>query len=136
MFRDLEARVVGLIRPAAPAPQEPPKAGESPDESALVSAFLGRVTVEPIRTSRLVDVTFVSSDPKFASLAVNTLIDEYVEQNLAIKLESSQNSSKWLARSSTSSSRKCRKASRRWRPIATSRTRCRSTKNRTSSRSG
>jgi len=98
MFRDLEARVVGLIRPAAPAPQEPPKAGESPDESALVSAFLGRVTVEPIRASRLVDVTFVSSDPKFASLAANTLIDEYVEQNLAIKLESSQNMLEWLAK--------------------------------------
>src|SRR6266849_5514187 len=41
MFRDLEARVVGLIRPAAPAPQrESPKVDESPDESALVSAFL------------------------------------------------------------------------------------------------
>src|SRR5207247_6848997 len=36
--------------------------------------------------------------PNFAALAGNTLVDEYTEQNLAIKLESSQNMLDWLAR--------------------------------------
>ena len=100
MLRDLEARVRALVRrsPEESAPRETPKIDETPDESALVSAFLARVVVEPIRTSRLVDVTFVSIDPKFAALAVNTLADEYTEQNLAIKLESSQNMLSWLAK--------------------------------------
>jgi len=100
MLRDLEARVRALVRrsPEESAPRETPKIDETPDESALVSAFLARVAVEPIRTSRLVDVTFVSIDPKFAALAVNTLADEYTEQNLAIKLESSQNMLSWLAK--------------------------------------
>ena len=99
MINDFQTRLMGLLRkPAAPAPQEAPKVDETPDESALVSSFIGRVTVEPIRTSRLVDVTFMSADPNFAALAVNTLVDEYTEQNLAIKLESSQNMLNWLAK--------------------------------------
>jgi len=97
--REIETRVLALVRPtAAQQPAEPPKVDETQDESALVSAFIGRVTVEPIKQSRLVDVTFTSTDPQFAALAVNTLIDEYAEQNLAIKLESSQNMLDWLAK--------------------------------------
>jgi len=97
LVRELEARVLAYVRPAPPAP-EAPKVDETQDESALVSAFIGRVTVEPIKQSRLVDVTFTSSDPSFAALAVNTLMDEYSEQNLAIKLESSQSMLDWLAK--------------------------------------
>jgi capsular exopolysaccharide synthesis family protein len=97
MLRDFEARLISFVRPAAPAQPEAPKVDESPDESALVSAFIGRVGVDPIRTSRLVDVTFTSVDPKFAAMAVNTLVDEYVEQNLAVKLGASQNMLDWLA---------------------------------------
>src|SRR5207249_1112136 len=67
MLRDFQTRVLGMIRPSNPvqAP-EAPKVDETPDESALVSAFIGRVTVEPIKQSRLVDVTFTSTDPNFA----------------------------------------------------------------------
>jgi capsular exopolysaccharide synthesis family protein len=96
LVRDLEARVKGWIRPAAPAAAEPPKVDETADESALVSAFIGRVGVDPIKQSRLVDVSFTSIDAKFAALAVNTLLEEYVDQNLAYKLESSQSMLEWL----------------------------------------
>jgi succinoglycan biosynthesis transport protein ExoP len=98
MVRELESRMLAWIRPGAPPVVEAPKVDETPDESALVSAFIGRVTVEPIKMSRLVDVTFTSTDPKFAALAANTLLDEYTEQNLAIKLESSQSMLDWLSK--------------------------------------
>jgi capsular exopolysaccharide synthesis family protein len=97
VLRDFEARLMRVIRPAPAAQPEPPKVDESPDESALVSVFIGRVGVDPIRTSHLVDVTFTSIDPKFAAMAANTLVDEYVEQNLAVKLGASQNMLDWLA---------------------------------------
>src|SRR5258708_3091066 len=97
MVRDFQTRVVGWLKPRAPAQtSEPPKVDETPDESALVSAFIGRVSVEPIKQSRLGDVTFTSTEANFAATAVNTLLDEYTEQNLAIKLESSQNMLDWL----------------------------------------
>ena len=63
---DLRQRFLALLwRQEAPAP-EAPKADATPDESALVSAFIGRVSVDPVRGSRLVDVSFDSVDPKFA----------------------------------------------------------------------
>ena len=52
--------------------------------------------MEPVRDSRLVDVTFRSLNPEFAAQAVNTLMDEYVDQNLAAKLHSSQAMLDWL----------------------------------------
>jgi len=75
---------------------EEPKIDETPDESALVSAFIGHVVVTPVAGSRLVDITFTARDAAFSALAVNTLVDEYVEQNLAVKLQGTQNMIDWL----------------------------------------
>ncbi|MGH9144085.1 MAG: GumC family protein [Vicinamibacterales bacterium] len=96
LLSDLKKRVMGAVsKPAAPAP-EPPKVDETADESGMVGAFVGRVDVAPVRGSHLVDVTFVSEEPKFAADAVNALIDEYVSENLEIKLRSTQGMLEWL----------------------------------------
>jgi succinoglycan biosynthesis transport protein ExoP len=96
LLSDLKTRLLGYVRkPAASAP-EPPKVDETADESAMVGAFLGRVDVVPVRGSHLVDVTFTSEEPKFAADAANALIDEYVSENLEIKLRSTQGMLTWL----------------------------------------
>jgi polysaccharide biosynthesis transport protein len=97
MIADAKTRVVSLVRPPADkVDQEAPKVDETPDESALVSSFIARVDVQPIRGSRLVDVFFTSTEPKFAAVAANALVDEYVDQNLQLKLQSTQNMLDWL----------------------------------------
>jgi polysaccharide biosynthesis transport protein len=96
MLRDVEQKLIRLIKPAPVEPQEPPKVDESADEASLVNGFIGRVGVEPVTGSKLVDVTFDSIDPKFAKLAVDTLVDEYVAQNLELKQQSTQNMIDWL----------------------------------------
>jgi capsular exopolysaccharide synthesis family protein len=96
MLHDAEQRAINLVRPAKPEPTEAPKADEAPDESGLVSAFISRVDVSPVAGSKLVDVTFVSSDPQFAATAANTLVDEYVASNLEIKQLGTQNMIDWL----------------------------------------
>jgi uncharacterized protein involved in exopolysaccharide biosynthesis len=53
--------------------------------------------VEPVRASRLVDVTFVSSDPDTAARAINALVDEYVKQNLAVRQQDMSKSLMWLS---------------------------------------
>jgi polysaccharide biosynthesis transport protein len=94
---NLKQRAAQLIsRKPVSNTSEAPKVDETPDESALVSAFIGKVAVNPVTGSRLVDITFNAREPKFAALAVNTLVDEYVEQNLALKLEGTQNMIDWL----------------------------------------
>jgi polysaccharide biosynthesis transport protein len=95
LLADLKTRVMGYFRKPAPA-AEAPTVAETADESGMVAAFVGRVDVVPVRGSHLVDVTFVSEDPKFAADAVNALVDEYVNENLEIKLRSTQGMLDWL----------------------------------------
>jgi capsular exopolysaccharide synthesis family protein len=98
MLQALEARLMALVRPTPAVQPEPPKVDESADESGMVSSFIGRVGVDPVRGSHLVDVTFTAHDPKFAMTAANALVDEYVDQNLQVKLQSTQGMLDWLAR--------------------------------------
>ena len=95
LLQDVKTKVMSFVRPA-PEPAEPPKVDETADESGLVSGFISRVNVEPVRGSHLVDVTFLSEDPKFSAVAVNALLDEYVTQNLELKLQSTQGMLDWL----------------------------------------
>jgi capsular exopolysaccharide synthesis family protein len=95
--RAVAERVRGMVADQAPAaPPEPPVTGETADESALVGEFVSRVFVEPVRGSKLVDISFEALDPEFAARAVNALAEEYVAQNLAIKLQSTEAMLAWL----------------------------------------
>jgi len=94
---------------AAPAANTPP-ADETPDESALVDAFIGRVSVSPVRGTRLVDVGFASTDREFAARAANALAEEYVTQNLALKLLGTQNMLDWLDKELVTQQRKVQEA--------------------------
>jgi succinoglycan biosynthesis transport protein ExoP len=96
LLADLTTRVMGYFRTPPAAVPETPKVDETADESALVGGFIGRVSVEPVRGTHLVDVTFISEEPKFSAEAVNTLIDEYVTENLEVKLRSTQGMLDWL----------------------------------------
>jgi capsular exopolysaccharide synthesis family protein len=68
----------------------------TPDEAGLVGEFLGRVSIEPVQNSRLVDVGFVSADPQFAVRAVNALAEEYVAQNFELRRQNMARSLEWL----------------------------------------
>src|SRR5262249_26857264 len=95
LISDLRERLSSLIWNKT-ITQEAPRADETPDESALVGAFVSRVNIDPVRGSRLVLVSFDATDPTVAATATNGLMDEYVEQNLEVKLQASQNMLDWL----------------------------------------
>ncbi|MFV9646189.1 MAG: GumC family protein, partial [Desulfobacterales bacterium] len=65
-------------------------------DSGLVSAFISRIEVSPIRNSRLVDIGFEAKDPVLAFKIANTLASAYIDQNLEIKLVAAQGAMKWL----------------------------------------
>src|SRR5262245_42920345 len=83
-------RLMALVR-SAPEPLEAPKADETSDESALIGAFLARVRVVPVPDSKLVDIFFQGPNAGFTAKAANTLVEEYVAQNLEVKQQSTQN---------------------------------------------
>lgn len=60
---------------------------ENSQKIRKVNAFLGGLTVEPLRNSRLVNVSYESPDPILAARTVNTLAQSYVSMNLEKKFE-------------------------------------------------
>ena len=62
-----------------------------------LAAFLGSLSVKRVPNSRLMDVSFESTDPQLAARIVNAHIATYVEQNYRSKYESTTQASDWLA---------------------------------------
>jgi len=56
----------------------------------------GRITVEPVRNSRLVNVSLDDADPARAQRILAALADVYLEQNIQTALSSTNSASDWL----------------------------------------
>lgn len=65
-------------------------------DSDLVSDFISRIEVSPIRNSRLVDISFEAKDPVLAFKIANTLASAYIDQNLEVKLVAAKDAMEWL----------------------------------------
>ncbi len=61
-----------------------------------VSSLLRRVSVEPVRGTRLVDIHMEDDDPKAAAELTNGLAHAYVNQNLELKLQAARDALAWL----------------------------------------
>ena len=96
-------RLVGGIAPETPVrnvPESDSKTPDAQDESAeqsrVVAAFLQRLTIAPVRNSRLVDVRFRSTDPKLAADVSNALSQAYIRQTQDTKFLASKEATDWL----------------------------------------
>ena len=83
-------------------PMPPPPAPEAVEDlavtSPLTSAFLGRLSVEPIRSSRLVKIAFDSRYPDLAARAANTVAEAFIAQQLDQKIEATRYATQFLAK--------------------------------------
>jgi succinoglycan biosynthesis transport protein ExoP len=66
-------------------------------EQAVLARFNDRLSVEPVRRSRLVQVSFDSQDPSVAAKALNALASNYIQQNLESRWDDAQKASEWLS---------------------------------------
>jgi capsular exopolysaccharide synthesis family protein len=57
---------------------------------------LDRLTVEPVRNSRLVNISFESPDPKLSANVANALAKAYMQHNLDMKLSAVRDATEWL----------------------------------------
>ena len=85
--RDLARRVVARMADGPVSAVDDRQVGE----------FTSRISVEPVRASRLVDVLFVSPDAALAARSANTLAEEYVQQNLELRRQNMERSLEWLS---------------------------------------
>jgi succinoglycan biosynthesis transport protein ExoP len=61
-----------------------------------LGAFLGSLGVKRVPTSRLMDVSFESTDPQFAARIVNEHIKNYQEQNIRSHYDETTRATTWL----------------------------------------
>jgi polysaccharide biosynthesis transport protein len=61
-----------------------------------IGAFLGGLTVRRVPNTRLLEVTFESTDPLAAARILNAHLDNYIEQNYRSRYEATTDASKWL----------------------------------------
>jgi succinoglycan biosynthesis transport protein ExoP len=62
-----------------------------------LAEFLGSLSVRRVPTSRLLDVSFESTDPVLAAKIVNAHLETFVEQNFRSRYEATTRASTWLA---------------------------------------
>jgi succinoglycan biosynthesis transport protein ExoP len=61
-----------------------------------LAGFLGSLSVKRVPNSRLMDVSFESTDPQLAARIVNAHIATYMERNISSKYEATSQASAWL----------------------------------------
>jgi len=66
--------------------------------SKLVEKFLGKLAVKPIRQTRLVEVQWKDNDPKFAAEVVNALFDSFIDMNVQLKYETTEQATEFLTK--------------------------------------
>jgi polysaccharide biosynthesis transport protein len=63
----------------------------------VLERFEGRLSINPINRSRLVAIQFDSRDAELAARVVNSLAENYVEQNLEARWGATQKAADWLS---------------------------------------
>jgi succinoglycan biosynthesis transport protein ExoP len=66
-------------------------------EAAAVRVFHRNLSVNPIRSSRLVEVSFSSHDPHLAQAVTNTLVSQYIDQSYRNRYVTTMEASEWLS---------------------------------------
>ncbi len=66
------------------------------ERQRVINNFMSKLTITPVRKTKLVNISFESTDPAFAALVANTVGEQYIESYLDAKLELTTRASRWL----------------------------------------
>ncbi len=66
------------------------------DRERLVSAFVERLSIEPVRKTQLVNIVFEAHDPQLAADVANAIGTAYIDSQLAAKMGITQKANDWL----------------------------------------
>ena len=72
-------------------------ANMTPAEGAALQKFHQKLLVNPVRGSRLVEVSFASRDPRLAQAVTNSLVTQFMDQNYRNRYVTTMQASEWLS---------------------------------------
>ena len=76
---------------------KPPDPTDHVFREGLIDSFLKRLSVRPVRLTRLVDVSFDARDPKIAADIVNDLSAAFIDLNINIKYAATEQATTFLS---------------------------------------
>jgi polysaccharide biosynthesis transport protein len=89
--------VLGLVTPSGIAdPQNVPLEQAPGRQAKVIKVFESRLKVNPVSGTRLIDVEYLSSDPRTAAAVVNRLVQDLSEYNFQIRHNATREASGWL----------------------------------------
>jgi polysaccharide biosynthesis transport protein len=109
-FAERLVRVMGLVRHPEFDPRQAPRpwyasgksggAGPSDQdlEEGVVDSVMGRTSLQPVRNTQLVKVSFDAKDPELAARVPNTLATIYIVADLEARMESTRRTTEFLAK--------------------------------------
>jgi len=92
---------LGLDRiQASPVPKSAPQASAAQIAAARKAAMIGDLKgglhIEPLKDSRIVEVSFESSDPELAARILNALVTNYIEFSFRARYDFTRHASGWM----------------------------------------
>jgi succinoglycan biosynthesis transport protein ExoP len=91
--------VYGLLSPkGVPDPRSATLEGSPKKRDHAFAVFKANTKIEPVAGTRLIEVSYTSSDPKLASAAVNSLIQSLVDYNFQTRYTATSQASDWLGK--------------------------------------
>lgn len=91
--------VMGLVAPAGiPDPKNVPLEEAPGRRSRAVTVFESHLSVKPMSGTRLIDVAYLSTDPRTAAAVVNQLVQDLIEYNFQIRHNATREASGWLGK--------------------------------------
>jgi capsular exopolysaccharide synthesis family protein len=86
-------------------------ADRTPRESIALANLQQNLSVNPVRNSRLIEVSYAGDDPVLAQLITNTIVTQFIEQNYRNRYTSTMEASEWLSAQLNDLRQKVRKSS-------------------------
>ncbi|GAB4347209.1 MAG: polysaccharide biosynthesis tyrosine autokinase [Desulfobulbaceae bacterium] len=78
-----------------PARISPPPDPEF-DKNLIADIIKARISVQPVKDTRVVNISYTDTDPRIAKMITDALIQAYIEETLDIKLSGTKQSLKWM----------------------------------------
>ncbi|MBU2225599.1 MAG: chain-length determining protein, partial [Gammaproteobacteria bacterium] len=94
MMAELKKQLPFLPDDAVDVMSEEDKAARRKEK--LVEKFVGKLSIDPVRKTQLVNITFESHDNKLAAAVANAVGDAYIESQLEAKMGITQKANAWL----------------------------------------
>jgi succinoglycan biosynthesis transport protein ExoP len=73
-------------------------AGEKSKADILADIISSGITVSPVKNSKIVNISFMSPNPQFATIVANSVAEAYIEEILEMRMSSSRYSIEWMTK--------------------------------------